>query len=128
MSLSFSIFPTGEQTGPADFQLNSNGNILLVDGIDELTQRIYAHLQIHRGEWFLDQNLGIPWKETIFTKYSSIGLASATITAELRRVDGVERIVSFHADFNVTNRVYIGEVVVETIYGQLTLPLRNTLP
>ena len=51
--------------GDLDF---SSGGLELLEGVDEIVQKLDTRLQFFLGEWFLDQRLGIPYYEDILIK------------------------------------------------------------
>lgn len=46
-----------------DFRIN-NGNMVLVQGADNVAQQIRTTLRTERGEWFLNLNFGLPYYST----------------------------------------------------------------
>ena len=53
-----------ELDGSGDLVVEDN-NLAKISDVDELRQRILLTLKINKGEWFLNQNLGVPWIETL---------------------------------------------------------------
>ena len=47
-----------------DLKLES-GNFQLVEGKDEVKQRLKVELSTNVGEWFLNLQLGVPWMEML---------------------------------------------------------------
>ena len=76
-----------------DVGLDSNGDLPVVTqhitGIDLIAQSMSIALKLHRGEWLLDERVGLPFLEWIQIKPPPFD----TITAEVRRtmegIDGV---------------------------------------
>ena len=44
-----------------DIEFDSLHNLKMVDGLDEVKQRLRLTLGTNRGEWFLNKKFGIPW-------------------------------------------------------------------
>jgi len=71
-----------------DLKLNSfgdlaieNGDFVLLEGIDSIAQEINIAVQLWRGEYAFDGDLGIDWSALL-----SKGVADATISSALRKV------------------------------------------
>lgn len=59
-----------------DLALSSDGRRLLWwQGAEEVAHRVRVKLQIFRGIWHYDQRIGIRYRDAIFEKPSSIGVA-----------------------------------------------------
>lgn len=44
-----------------DFEFDSMNEIKVIDGIDEIKQRLKISLKTEAKEWFLNINFGVPW-------------------------------------------------------------------
>lgn len=84
-----------------DFKLNSswdiefiNGQLAFTNESESLIQRIRQRVSTFRGEWFLDESLGIPYFEDIFIKDYDLSRIEAIYINELQRIDGVAEILS----------------------------------
>lgn len=44
-----------------DVEFDVNGNLKLINGVEEILQRNKIALSINEGEWIFNINLGIPW-------------------------------------------------------------------
>lgn len=52
---------------PADI-IVQNGDLVLVEELDFIRQRLELRLDIQVGEWFLDITEGLPWREAILVR------------------------------------------------------------
>jgi hypothetical protein len=73
--LSFKLSPEG------DLVFDELNNLVMVDGTEELAQRLNLAIRTRAGEWFLDTSLGIPWFELLGNKGTEL-----KIQREIRRV------------------------------------------
>lgn len=82
MAWDLEIGPLGDMTGG------------IVGGADEIIQRVRTRLGRFLGEWFLDQEAGLPWLESILGG-SNRSNATLLIRREILDTEGVTRIVRF---------------------------------
>lgn len=78
----------------------------LVSGPQAVLQRIWLRLSIHRGEWFADPSVGMPWNFWM-TRPMSQGLAALiaqAVRAEVADTPGVERVLSVLPEFDIDKR------------------------
>jgi hypothetical protein len=116
-----------------DFQLQnndikiSNGDICLCDSeIDATAQAIAIRLKTLAGEWFLDQNLGLPYLIQILGKKRNDLFLVRILTQEIEKVPGVLKLSDFSFDENTTPR----SVVVKfnaTLANQLTITIKESI-
>ena len=76
-----------------------NGDIALCNNdVDAVAQSIAIRLKILAGEWFLDQNLGVPYLSQILGKKHSDRLLSKLLAKEIEAVPGVKELSDFSFD------------------------------
>ena len=44
-----------------DLEFDGVNNLRMIDGIDEVRQRLRLTIKTNRGEWFLNKRFGYPW-------------------------------------------------------------------
>ena len=71
----------------------STGNLQLLDGNEEIAQKLKYRLQFFFGEWFLDQRLGIPYYEDIFIKNPDLVVVQGIFREVIIETPGVVGIV-----------------------------------
>jgi len=71
-----------------------NGKISLVDGIDKTRQTWMVRAQTFLGEWFLDQNRGLPYIQEIFSKRFDRRRIENIFVDMTLGIDGVKRVDS----------------------------------
>lgn len=83
-----------------DVTLDATGNLLFVEGIEELRQRLTHRLRFFRREWFLDTRLGVPYFEDILVKNPRRELVTSILREVILETDGVASIKSFSLDID----------------------------
>lgn len=81
-----------------------NGDLVLVDGVDAITQHLQIALRTWKGEWFLNRDEGVPYLGRIYGKPARRELITATLRKAIMAVPGVSRIVSFSLDLDAQTR------------------------
>jgi hypothetical protein len=106
-----------------------NFNLVLVSGSDQVAQSVRTKLKTFRGEWFADEQFGLPWfsnndsRLTILGKNSNIAIATGIIRREILGVEGVDEILEFNSEItgrtiNINCLIRAGEdeiLIEETI-------------
>ena len=94
-----------------DFKLNSSGDIEFVDGelvfttVEEsLPQRVRQRILTFKGEWFLDESIGMSYFDDIFIKDYDLSRIEALYINELQRIDGVGEILSLEISVDTKKR------------------------
>ncbi len=72
--------------GDLDF---SSGGLQIVEGPDEITQKLFTRLQFFLGEWFLDKRQGIPYYEKILIKNPDLVIVQAIFREAILETPGV---------------------------------------
>jgi hypothetical protein len=93
-----------------DIQLNQtthdleilNGDIVLVDGVEEVAQRIKIELMNIRGEWFRDVNHGADWYK-LLSKSGNKGLIDAQVKTIILSDKDILSIINYNSVANKTN-------------------------
>lgn len=106
-----------------------------VTGADAVVQRIKFRILTHRGEWFADPRVGLPWMEWVRRKPLPLPIIHATVREEIARTPGVTRILHSEATFDgearrVSIRVQaeIARSVVEIEYLMQSAEYGNVSP
>jgi hypothetical protein len=95
-----------------DYAINS----FIEDG-EATVQAIYTKLSLWRGEWFLNQNDGIPYMESILGKPRSLHLIERLLKQTMLNVEGVKKILSFSMNLDRQTRKLTIEYSAQDIYG-----------
>ena len=84
-----------------------DGKVVFLYDIDAVAQNIYQTLRLFKGEFFLDTTKGIPYKQTIFKKSTSVEYISSIFESAISRVNGVISIEKFEYDYSSITREFI---------------------
>lgn len=72
--------------GDLDF---SSGGLQIVEGADEIAQKLFTRLQFFLGEWFLDRRQGIPYYEKILIKNPDLVIIQSIFREAILETPGV---------------------------------------
>lgn len=86
-----------------DLDLSSN-NIELIEGLDEIAQKLRTRYLFFLGEWFLDLREGIPYYEKIFVKPFNQTDVNSILREVAETTPGVAEVTQFDAPFDSTTR------------------------
>lgn len=90
----------------------------LVSGVDAIMQEIRLRLGFYLGTWFLDQRLGIPWIEQIFTTAPDLPHVDALLRRAIGTTPGVREVLNFRSSFDrATRRYYVEEFEARLVDG-----------
>ena len=87
-----------------DLDFDNMGNLKMVNGNDEVRQRIEISLNINEGEWIFDKTLGIPWIDLISDKDTKIYEIENEIIDEVESDDRVEEVIEIESDLDTARR------------------------
>ena len=108
-----------EGNAPADLYLDSSGNLAVVRDAEAIGQHVRQRLMSHYGEWFLDNQVGVPWLRDVLGQGYDPVLAEAVVKTEVLDTDGVVEINSFSVRFDRTARnLSAFDIEVRTEYDQ----------
>jgi hypothetical protein len=78
-----------------DLKLQGNGlaiekgDLVLVDGKDAIEQHLRIRLKTFKGEWFLDQRVGVPYFQNIFIRAPNLAVVNAIYRKAILSTPGV---------------------------------------
>jgi hypothetical protein len=98
-----------------------NYDFMLVDGIDQIRQKIKIRLQFFLGEWFLDTSIGVPFWNEVHLKNPNKVKVDAALKATILDTPGVNSLTAYDSTFDVASRTLTVNFTVDTIYGELTI-------
>lgn len=88
-----------------DFLLNecgdldlTNGRVTIVGGADAVRQRWLIHIRTFLGEWFLNENIGVPYIQRLFKKELSRQNVKQIFATASAAVPGILQVVSVVVD------------------------------
>ena len=98
-----------------------DGDLQLVRGVDLIRQRLKQRILTISGEWFLDENIGLPW----FQEFSQKGIDDERVKAAILRViaetQGVSEVVEFDMSLDRRARKLMVSFRVTTTLSDIAL-------
>lgn len=86
--------------------LIENYDLKLIDELDQIIQNVSIRLRFFLGEWFLDNEAGIPYYEDFFIKAPNQIRIESLIKEEILNTEGINEITSFESDFDSSLRTF----------------------
>jgi len=80
-------------------------------------QRIRCRLLLIRGEWYMDQRVGTPWREKVWVKGASIDVIRRIIEQVAEGTPGVDSVDSLELTLDATHRTMTIDLVATTDLG-----------
>lgn len=106
--------------------LQGNGQNNFISDLQAVAQIIRTRLLLFQGEWFLDQNDGLPLFNRILGSSGSarnIEVITNLVASRIRQTQYVLAVTSIYATFK--NRKYVFKATVETQFGSLIVSTNN---
>lgn len=97
----------------------SGGDLEMVSDADGILQSINTRLQFFQGEWFLDEDAGIPYFQSVLIKNPDPNVLSAIFRETILETPGVSALNDLTLDFDRSARRLSVSFRVETDLGQL---------
>lgn len=73
----------------------SNGNLVINSGYDAVRQAVYSRLRFFAGEWFADENIGIPyWNDILGKKQPNLPAIREIFRQAILKTPGIASITS----------------------------------
>jgi hypothetical protein len=89
-----------------------NFDLVLTNDKEILPQRIKQMLQTFKGEWFLDNDLGIPYFQEVLGQTKALDVVRSIFIDAVQNVEGVKELVDFDMRFNNKLRTFEMDMVV----------------
>lgn len=94
-----------------DLALNTNHDLVITGrdltpllGATLVGQRVKQGLLLLKGEWFLDEEAGLPWFDRVFKKQQNLEAIKQLLIRAISTTDGVEELQAFSLELNTTTR------------------------
>ena len=102
-----------------DWALVNGSTVDLCETIEDLTrQRVAITLRTFLGEWFANQNFGVPYFQSIYGKNTQ-EITDVSIKSLILGVDGIEQLLSYNSVLNRKTRTLTVEFKALTNSGQI---------
>ena len=104
-----------------DLSLTATGDLDVVSGSAAIAQRLQFTLRHFRGEWFLDEEFGVPWFQKILRKNPEAVVVEAVLKQAILATAGVRSLTHFSTSWDRTNRSLTVKFQVQTDLGLLAV-------
>ena len=94
-----------------------DGDLLVLDGIDQIVQNIHIVLKFYFREWYLNQDLGVRYFEEILIKNPNVPRVDTLIKSAIAGVEGVNQILYYKSDYDNVTREFTVDFQVDTAEG-----------
>jgi hypothetical protein len=109
----------------SDLKLNGEGDLdmtgggaALVSGNDETIQNVKIRLRFFRGEWFLDNRLGVPFFADVLVKRPDLQLVEFDLLSAITATPGIAQVTAFSLDWSRAARSLRVDFAALTDSGQ----------
>jgi hypothetical protein len=111
---------------PRDLQLDtdgdfaiSGGDLQIVSGADAIVQAVKIRLQFFRGEWYLDEDAGLPYFQSVLVKNPDPNVLHSVFRRAILDTPGVLEITSLTLTFDRAERTLTVAFRISTDVGEL---------
>jgi hypothetical protein len=108
------------QTNDGDIAV-ANNDVVLVTGLEEISQRLTQRLRTFRGEPFLAQDEGVEYFEEVLKKNPNSTIVESIFKREISNTPGVTEIEKFNIERDNSTRVATLSLRAKTISGTLEM-------
>ncbi len=98
-------------------ELDGNGELLVVDELTALRQKVDQRLSLFKGTWIIDINAGVPYLQDILKKPVDPGLAASILGNEILKEDEVTSLGEVTTDLDPETRLFTYTALVYSIYS-----------
>ena len=96
-----------------------NGDVVIVDGLAAIGQHVAMRLRSFKGEWFLDQNFGVPYLQEVLGKGTPATRLRAIFQEIILGTAGVVSVDSMELDYDGATRTLTIDFAATTTLGPL---------
>ncbi len=97
-----------------------NNDLFIVEGADEVKQKLLQKFKMFYKEWFLDVSQGIPYIEEVFLKQPNTFRVDAILKQTIVSTEGVLELLEYDLDFNNSTRALKLKFLVKTNSGEVS--------
>jgi len=99
------------------FELDGNGELLVIDGIEALRQKVNQRLSLFKGTWIIDLTSGVPYLQDILKKPVDPGLVASILDNEILKEDEVTSLGSVVTSLDSDTRKFNYSAQVFSVYS-----------
>jgi hypothetical protein len=108
-----------------DYSFGQGSKDFYINNPAAVAQACLTNLLLFSGEWYLNNNLGVPYFEGILGVHGQ-AQADATFMAAITAVQGVVSLVNYESTLDPVTRAYsVASGTINTIYGETELDVEN---
>lgn len=97
-----------------------NGQLVLISDGAAVLQAVRTALLFFKGEWFLDESIGVEWFADILVKNADLSKVESILKSVILGVDNVKSITSFSLDtYNSSTRKLTISFSATTTFGKI---------
>lgn len=97
-----------------------NGDLVIINEVDYLQQKIGIKLKFFYQEWFLDTTKGIDYFGMVFVKNPNLNAVDNMIKVTILEIEEIIELLKYTSSFNIASRVFNLSFKVNTIYGEIS--------
>lgn len=104
-----------------------NGDFYFVTGVDATVQFIIQTLRLFLAEWFLDENLGMPYFDEVFVKNPNPVALDSIFKTKIIECPGVEELMAFSMEIDSVTRELTITGRIRAFDGEADFSVTNVL-
>ena len=98
-------------------ELDGNGELLVVEELEALRQKVNQRLSLFKGTWIIDINAGVPYLQDILKKPVDPWLAASILGNETLKEEEVTSLGEVTTDLDPETRLFTYTAQVYSIYS-----------
>jgi len=111
-----------------DLVIGTDGDLVLVTGIDAIAQDLKTRLLFFKGEWDLDTRLGVPYFEEILKKAPDLNVVRSIYNDVITSTEGVLFVDDLTLEYDGPTRRLSVSFSCQTTEGPLTFEDELIIP
>lgn len=112
--------PGTELTGvPWDLYFE-DGDLVIINEVDYLQQKIGIKLKFFYQEWFLDTTKGVDYFGMVFIKNPNLNAIDNMIKITILEIEEIIELLEYTSSYNIPSRILSINFKVNTIYGEIS--------
>lgn len=108
-----------------DYTFGHGQHDFLVNTPETVAQAVMTRLRLWLGEWFTDTADGTPWMQEVLDKYTERS-RDVVLRARVLATPGVTGILAYRSSFDPAIRLYVLDMLVDTLYGTVQITAEAT--
>ncbi len=97
-----------------------DNKLVLIDGVDEVSQRMSTNFRFFLGEWFLNTELGVPYYQKVLGQKPRVGILQSVFRDAALVTNGVKQVNDIVIDYTSATRTLRVDMTVTSETGVFT--------